>query len=803
MSFELSPEQLRRVFEPQTAGVETTESLDPREGIIGQERASTALHFGLGMKEEGFNIYVAGPPGSGKMTAVGSFLENVARIKDSPSDWCYVHNFDDPYRPNALELPAGKGRELQKDMRELVSLMGREIPRAFESEDYEQKRAQIVKAVERKRVEAMTRLQSQVAEAGFALQTTPYGIALLPLGGEGKPLTESELGNLSGAQRQDLDRRRDHLEGELKTVLKNIRDFARKVQKEGRELDQEVALYVVGGSIEYLISKHSETPEVVDYLKAIQKEILEDIDAFKGAPATPSGPPAMLDGSKLAIPEQPRLRKYQVNLLVDQSRQKGAPIIVELNASYTNLVGRIEKEAQMGALHTDFTLIRPGSLHRANGGYLVVPAEDVVQNVGTWDGLKRALRSRQIQMEDLSERMGFTVTRTLAPEPIPLDVKVVLVGRPLLYYLLHSHDEEFSELFKVRADFDTTMECSEENIQDFVTFLCTFCCKEQCRHLEGGAVAKLLEHAARMAGDREKLSTQFGVLADVVREADFWARKDGSTFVAASHIQKAIEEKIHRSSLVKEKIQEMIVRGTVLIDTQGDAVGQVNGLAVLRMGDFMFGKPSRITASVGPGRKGMIDIEREVELGGALHSKGVLILNGYLTRQFAQDQPLSLNARLVFEQSYEGVDGDSASSTELYSVLSALSGLPINQGVAVTGSVNQAGEVQAIGGVNHKTEGFFDVCAAQGLTGNQGVLIPDSNVKNLMLREDVVEAVAAGKFHVWAVKTINQGIEVLTGVEAGERQEGGGFPEGSVNARVDRRLQELRESLKESGTERK
>ena len=803
MILELSPEQLRRVFDPQTVGVETTESLDPREGIIGQERASSALHFGLGMKEEGFNIYVAGPPGSGKMTAVSAFLENIASIKDSPADWCYVYNFDDPYRPNALELPAGKGRELQQDMRELVSLMGREIPRAFESEEYEQKRAQILKAVEQKRAEAMTRLKSHVVEAGFALETTPFGIALLPLGQEGKPLTESDLGNLSEEQRTDLDGRRDRLEGELKTVLKNIREFARQVQQESLQLDREVALSVVGGSIDYLVSKYSKMPEVVEYLKGIQKEILEDLDAFKGVPAGGSGPPAMLEGSKLAIPEKPRLRKYQVNLVVGQSGQKGAPIVVELNASYSNLVGRIEKEAQKGALHTDFTLIRPGSLHQANGGYLVLPAEDVVQNLGTWDGLKRALRSRQIQMEDLSERMGYPVTRTLRPEPIPLDVKVVLVGRPHLYYLLHAHDEEFSELFKVRADFDTSMESSEENIRDFVTFLCTFCCREQCRHLDRSAIAKLLEHAARMAGDREKLSTQFGELTDVVREADFWAKEEGSNYVVASHIQRAIREKVYRSSQVKEKIQEMIVRGSILIDTDGDAVGQVNGLAVLRMGDFMFGKPSRITASVGPGREGIMDIEREVELGGALHSKGVLILNGYLAREFAQDQPLSLSARLVFEQSYDGVDGDSASSTELYAVLSALSGLPIRQGIAVTGSVNQAGEVQAIGGVNHKTEGFFDVCAAQGLTGNQGVLIPESNVANLMLREDVVGAVEAGQFHVWAVKTINQGIEVLTGVEAGERQVEGGFPEGSVNDLVDCRLQELGESIKKSEPERK
>ena len=801
MNLELTAAQLRRVFDPASIGVETTASLDPREEIIGQSRASSALHFGLGMQEEGFNIYVAGPSGSGKMTAVRTFLEKVAEEKEQPSDWCYVHNFDDPYQPNALELPPGRGRELQQDMRELVALMSRDIPSAFESEDYEKKRAEIMKDVEQKRSDAMRRLREQVIEAGFALETTPHGIALRPLGPEGKPLSDADVSGLTGEKRQDLDKRRDYLQKELKTVLKNVREFAREIQQRGLQLDLEMALYVAGASIQHLIEKYSEMPKVVGFLEGVQKEVLEDIDAFKGRPSPAAGLPALPEGSKLALPEQPRLRKYQVNLLIDRSSEEGAPIVVELNASYHNLIGRIEKEAQLGALHTDFILIRPGSLHRANGGYLVVPADDVLQNPGTWDGLKRALRSREVQIEDLSERLGYAVTRTLRPQPIPLRVKIVLVGRPRLYYVLHAHDDEFSELFKVRADFDTSMDGSDENIKDFVTFLCTFCCKEQCRHLDDSAIAKVLEHAARLAGDQEKLSTRFGALADLVREADFWARKEAAGTVSAAHVQTAIEEKVYRSNLVKEKIQEMIVRGSLLIDTHGEAVGQVNGLAVLRMGDHSFGKPSRITASVGPGRKGILDIEREVELGGALHSKGVLILNGYLARRFAQDEPLSLSARLVFEQSYEGVDGDSASSTELYAVLSGLSGLSIRQGIAVTGSVNQAGEVQPIGGVNQKIEGFYDVCSAQGLTGEQGVLIPQSNVKNLMLREDVVEAVRYGQFHVWAVGTINQGIEILTGVPAGEHLDEGGFADGSVNDLVARRLKELRDSLKTTSRE--
>ena len=490
-------------------------------------------------------------------------------------------------------------------------------------------------------------------------------------------------------------------------------------------------------------------------------------------------------------------RKYQVNVLVDNSKQEGAPVVVELNPSYSNLFGRVEKEAHFGALYTDLTMIKAGSLHRANGGYLVLRAEDLLRNPFSWDGLKRALLSRQIEIEEPGERFGFMATKSVRPQPIPLDVKVALIGSPLLYYLLYASDDEFSELFKVKADFDTSMARDEENVQDFLAVLSTFCHKEKLKPLDASAVAKLLEHASRLAEDQEKLSTHFGALADVIREAHFWALQDGAPHVGAAHVQKALDEKLYRSNLIQERIQEMIARGTLLIDAAGEAVGQVNGLSVLSLGDYLFGKPSRITASVGPGREGVIDIEREVELGGPIHSKGVLILSGYLAQEYAQDKPLTLAARLVFEQSYEGIEGDSASSAELFTLLSALSGLPVKQGIAVTGSVNQHGELQAIGGVNQKIEGFFDVCQAKGLTGEQGVIIPQSNVQNLMLREDVVEAVKSKRFHVWPVKTIDEGIEILTGVPAGKRGPDGQFPEGTVGYRVDRRLREFAECLKE------
>jgi lon-related putative ATP-dependent protease len=523
--------------------------------------------------------------------------------------------------------------------------------------------------------------------------------------------------------------------------------------------------------------------------------MLENIELFKAKqtnaqPATEGGPPTPW------LQDLP-FRKYEVNVCVDNGQQKGAPVVLELNPSYSNLFGRIEKETVFGALYTDFTMIKAGSLHRANGGFLVLPVEDVLRNLFSWDGLKRTLRSREIRIEEMGEKFGYWVTKSLRPQPIPLDVKVLLVGDPMLYYLLHAYDDEFSELFKVKADFDTRMDCTEENIRDFTSFLCTLAQKERLKHLDATAIGKMLEYAARRAEHQNKLSTHFGALADLVREAHFWAMEENAPYIQGVHVQRALDEKVYRSSLLRDRIQELILEGSILIDTTERVIGQVNGLSVIHLGDFEFGKPVRITASVSPGREGIIDIEREVELGGPIHSKGVMILGGYLSHKYAQDMTLSLAARLVFEQSYEGIEGDSASSAELYALLSALSGLPIHQGIAVTGSVNQHGQVQAIGGVNEKIESFFEICRAKGLTGAQGVMIPASNVQNLMLREDVVEAVQKGQFHIWAVRTIDEGVEILTGVRAGERTPDGGFPENTVNFRVEQRLRELAECLQE------
>ncbi len=819
MAKELPVDKLRRICDPKMLGCDTTEEMEPLETIIGQERAVRALEFGLGIQELGFNIYVAGPPGTGKTTAVKRFLDEVASGKAVSPDWCYVNDFRDPYRPNALRLPQGRGREFQKDMKSLVQGVRLSIPRVFESEEYAAKREETTQGFQRQRQELLSQMGEKAQAEGFLLQMSPMGLMIIPMM-KGKPLSEEEFMALSPEVKEKVLQKREGLQEELKRAMRQVRGLDKQANEALQELDQEVALYAVGPPVSELTEKYEALPEVVAYLKEVRDDIVESLSLFRGkAEAQPTSPIPMppFPTIGMAASELP-FRKYEVNVVVDNSELKGASVVTELNPTYNNLFGRIEKEAQFGALITDFTMIRGGTLHRANGGYLVLPAEELLRNVFAWDSLKRALRNKEIAVEEAGERLGFVATKSLRPEPIPLDVKIVLIGQHRPYYSLYTWDEDFSELFKVKADFDTRMARTDENIKDYAAFVCTLCCEESLKHLDGSALAKVIEHSSRLAEDKEKLTARFGEISDIIREANFYATQEDAAYVTAVHLQKAIEEKFYRSNLFQERVNERIERGTVKIDVAGEEVGQVNGLSVSGWGDIAFGQPSRITVSVGPGREGIMDIEREAKLGGPIHTKGVMILGGYLVEKYAQDKPLSLAARLVFEQSYSEVEGDSASSTELYALLSKLSGLPIKQGIAVTGSINQKGEVQAIGGVNEKIEGFFETCKAKGLTGEtsasvapltvetQGVLIPESNVQNLMLKEEVVEAVSEGKFHIWAVRTVDEGIEILTGVKAGARTEDAtsshvrsGFEEDSVNDLVDRRLRELAEVIRDFG----
>jgi lon-related putative ATP-dependent protease len=785
---ELSFEQLRKTFDSSTIQCETTEDVPPLKGIIGQERAVKALKFGLDIKESGFNIYVAGHPGTGRETAVKDFLEELAKDKPVPPDWCYVNNFQDSYEPTAIQLDPGTGKVFQKDMADFISNARRELPKVFESEDYVTKRDETVKKIEEERKALFTQLSKRVQEEGFVLQRTTVGVFLIPVV-EGRVLNEQEFMALDPQKRDEIQKKREELNEDLKNAMRQMRSLEAQVAEEIKKLNREVALYTIGHLIADLEEEYKKFEDVVDYLEEVQNDIADNIDQFVQEPAPTAPFPASW------MKELP-FKKYEVNLMVDNAAVKGSPVIIENNPTYNNVLGKVEKEAQFGVLTTDFTMIRGGSLHAANGGYLVLPVEELLRNFIAWDSLKRALRNACITVEEAGERLGYISTKGLKPQPIPLDVKVVLIGSPVLYQTLYMLDKDFKELFKVKVDFDTTMERTKENINQYAAFICTLCQKENLTHLDASAVAKVIEYSSRLADHQDKLSTRFADVADIIREANFYAAEEKSKRTTGGHVKKAIEERLYRSNLIQEKIQEMIEKGFVLIDTEGEALGQVNGLSVMGLGDISFGRPSRVTASIGLGREGIIDIEREAQLGGNIHTKGVMILSGYLAEKYAQEIPLSLSCRLVFEQSYGGIEGDSASSTELYAIISSLSGLPINQSIAVTGSVNQRGEVQAIGGVNEKIEGFYEVCKVKGLTGAQGVLIPESNVQNLMLKEEIVDAVRDKKFHVYPVRTIDEGIEILTGVKAGKRLHDSTFEEGTVNDRVDKRLKEMAENLK-------
>lgn len=663
-------QRLRRTFEPDELGCTASDQLKPLETIIGQQRAVRALRFGLAIQEPGFHIYVAGPPGTGRTTAVRAFLEDEARTKPVPPDLCYVYNFREPYRPDAITLPAGRGRAFQSAMDDMVEAAMREVRRVFESEDYALKREETARAFQRKRNELFSELSDYAREQGFVLQSSPLGLVTIPLR-DGKPMTEEELQLLSAEERDALDHNREVVQDQITTTLRQVRGLERQASEALEALDKELALYALGPVIEDLQEEYRACDEVVGYLGQVREDMLGNLEQFQPESGEERAGRAGMRG------ERSPLRKYAVNVLVDNGQSTGAPVVTELNPTYPNLFGRVEKEPQFGTLVTDFTMIREGALHRANGGYLVLPAVELLRDTLAWESLKRSLRNQEVRVEEPLERLGYMATRTLRPEPTRLAVKVILIGDPTLYQVLYAYDPDFGELFKVKADFDVTMARNDENVMNYASFVCALCSEEGLLHLDQSALASLVEYGSRLAEDQKKLSTKFGAVSDVIREASFYAEQDGAQYVAAAHVKHAIDERLYRSARVQERVRELIQRGTVMIDVDGSKVGQVNGLSVVDLGDITFGQPTRITASTALGRDGVIDIEREANLGGPLHTKGVMILSGYLSAQYAGDKPLSLSARLAFEQSYGGVDGDSASSTELYAILSSLSGLPV------------------------------------------------------------------------------------------------------------------------------
>ncbi len=787
----LPADVLYRACDPAQFDFDSTAELEDLEQVIGQQRAVDAIAFGIGIRHQGYNLFVLGPPGTGKHSVVRQYLERVSADRPRPDDWCYVRDFKDANRPRALQLPAGRGAAFQHQMEELIDELGAAIPAAFESDDYRNRRQALEQEFKDKHQQDFEDIQQRAKEKDIAPVNTPNGMALAPVR-DGEVLPPEEFRKLPEEEQERIKRDIEELEKEVRDIAGRLPAWEKEQREKVRELNREVVSFAVDKLLAELKQAYADLEPVTTYLEALAADVVDRAEDFlpskeqKQQPAAPPGV-ALPPGMQKSDP----LDRYRVNLLVDNAETEGAPVIYEDHPSLQNLLGRVEHRTEFGALVTDHRLIRAGALHRANGGTLILDANKLLTQPLAWDNLKRTLRAGQVRIESVGQQLSLISTITLEPEAIPLEAKVVLVGERMIYYLLSQLDPDFPDLFKVQVDFDDRMPRKPENDQLYARLVATLARRHQLLPFTPEAVARIIERSSRLVADAERLSIRMGDLVDLLCEADHWAAQAERDTVTDDDVERAVAAQIHRADRVRERSQEQIARGTVRIATSGERIGQINGLSVLQLGGFAFGQPNRITARVRLGKGEVTDIEREVALGGPLHSKGVLILAGFLGARFAGDRPFALSASLVFEQSYGGVDGDSASSAELYALLSALADTPLRQGLAVTGSVDQHGRIQAIGGVNEKIEGFFDVCRAAGLSGDQGVLIPASNTIHLMLRRDVRQAVAAGRFSIIPVGTIDQGIELLTGVAAGDRQAGGGWPADSINARVQRRLDQM------------
>ncbi len=784
----LAPKQLNLRFDPQHFQFETTAELEDTHEIIGQRRALKSIEFGIGMQHAGYNLFALGPIGTGKYTTITRYLDQTAPQQETPNDWCYVHNFEQPHKPNALCLPPGRAVILKQDMSKLVDELLTILPATFTSEEYLAQRKMLEEEYKSQQTQALEELREQAKLNDIAFIQTPGGFAFAPLK-DGEVVSPEEFLGYSPEEQKEIEKQVQQLQETLQNIMRQVPQWQRDAQEKLRQLNHNVADFSIAPLFEELNKEYADLEEVITYLDEVRSDVVENIDSFLADDQKSS--PGVL--SIASSQPQPATVRYRVNVLTDHSNTEGAPVVFEDQPRYQNLIGRVEHISQMGTLLTDFTLIKPGALHRANGGYLVLDARKLLLQPYAWEGLKSALQAKNIYIESLAQVYSIVSTVSLEPEPIPLEIKVILVGDRILYYLLSNLDPDFAELFKVSADFEDDMERNLENSMAYARLIGALVKIEGLRHFDKAAVARIIEHSARLAGDAQKLSVHMQSMTDLMRESDYWAEQAKRDVVTLADVQQALDSLIYRSSRLRDRIQESIMRESILIDTDGEKIGQINGLAVYDTGQFAFGKPSRITARVRMGKGEVVDIERQVEMGGPIHSKGVMILSGYLGAKYAANRPLSLSATLVFEQSYSGVEGDSASAAELLALLSALAEVPLRQSLAITGSVNQLGEVQAIGGANEKIEGFFDLCQARGLTGAQGVVIPASNVKNLMLRQDLVDAVAEEQFQIYAVSNIDQAAEILTGLAAGQLDKDGQYPVDSINSRVVAKLDELAE----------
>lgn len=781
----LTPDQLYRPCDTGRFTFTTTAELEDLAEGIGQMRAIDAAHFGIGMRHAGYNLYVMGRTGSGKHTLIRQLLDQRVANEAKPADWCYVHNFSQPHKPRAIQLPAGMGTRLHADMQQLVAELQATIPAVFEGEEYRRRLGQIDDEYNERQTQAFGAVGDEANQQGVALLRTPNGFSFAPAK-DGEVMNPDDYDKLPDEEKKRIEEEIGSLQEKLEKVIHQVHQWRRERIERVHKLNEEAVLFAVGHLMDTLHSDYADYPAVVSYLNEVQQNVIESMEEFRH-------PKEAMDRLAALSAELPNFSRFRVNLLVAREASEGAPVVYEEHPTYQNLMGRVEHIAQLGALVTNFLLIKPGALHMANGGYLLLDALKLLSQPFSWEGLKRALSTRDIRIESLGQMYSLVSTVSLEPEPIPLDAKVILIGNRMLYYLLAQYDPEFGELFKVAADFEDEVERSADNDLLYARMIGTLVRREKLRPLDRGAVARVIEHSARRAEDAEKLSTHIVSLADLVREADFWAAQDKREAVTRPDVEHAIEAQIKRSDRLRERSHEAILRGILHIETDGEKVGQVNGLSVFQLGDFSFAQPSRITANTRLGDGELVDIQREVKLGGSIHSKGVLILSSFLASRYAAEQPLSLSASLVFEQTYGHVEGDSASVAELCALLSSLANAPIKQSLAVTGSVDQFGRVQAIGAVNEKIEGYFDICNQRGLTGQQGVLIPASNVMHLMLRQDVVDAAAGGRFHIYAMETVDEALELLTGIQVGTPDADGTLPEGSLDQRVAQRLKHLAE----------
>jgi lon-related putative ATP-dependent protease len=799
MSRSLTPDELRNPCDPKRFRFGTTAEVPPLSRIVGQQRALESIDFGLNVRSLGYNIYALGESGTGKTSAIRAFVSRKAQAEPVPPDWAYVFNFLEPEEPIALSLPPGRGVEFQREMSELVASLRVDIPKVFESKEYERQKGAIVEAFQKRQKELFGALEQEAESKGFSVRATVTGFTIVAVDEAGEPFTEEKYNSLEERKKREMRDRGRQVQERLDDMVRNIKAEDKATKDALTELERNAALSVLGHRMEDIRKNQEGNAKLISYLEAVQEDVLANLEDFKGGgeEATPS-----LPFLKLAK-QEPSFTRYSVNVIVNNGGANGAPCVFESNPTYYNLFGRIEHKFQMGAALTDFTMIKAGALHKANGGFLVIAALDLLRNIFSYDALKRAVRNREVKVEDVWEQYRLITTSALKPQAIPLDVKIVLIGNPEIYYLLYNLDEEYRELFKVKADFDHWIARTEENVDSYASFVATKTRDDGLLPFDAAGVARVVTFGSRLAEDQHKLSTKFSDISNLLREAHYWAEKEGSKAVSAAHVEQALRAKTLRNSRIEERMRDLAAEGTVIVETGGARTGQVNGLAVYDLGDYSFGKPSRITATVYAGKGGVLNIERETKLSGKIHEKAVLILSNYLGRRFAGKAPISLTASITFEQMYGMIEGDSATCAELYALLSALAGVPVRQGIAVTGSMDQNGAVQPIGGVNEKVEGFFDLCRLRGLDGTHGVLIPRRNLRNLMLKEEVADAVREGTFRIFEIDRVEEGVETLMGIPAGEIGADGQYPEGTLYRKAADRLQELREAVKEKNDEGK